>query len=244
MESTKKHIEDNYQDILVLENYEISKYFNARYVLLQHGSIKAIFVKYKKLVANARDFYALPGGKYNTTFFFDDIHIYKVKPDQYIVNEVEKIESKDEIYKLFSKDKEDISETIIDQEIKITIEKIINLQKYAIVKNGGEKTLSSLLNSMRINYFDLKNVSFFMHNIKFKDFENKLIDISITFNSGIFSSSPTIKIRENYNETLLNYFEIDLLKNYPNYDYERLRRVCDDYQDKLNKAEYLISMIY
>ena len=83
-----------------------------------------------------------------------------------------------------------------------------------------------------------------MHDIKFKDFENKLIDFSIIFDSGAFSSSPTIKIRESFNGTLLNYFEIDLLKNYPNYDYQRLRRVCDNYQDKFKETEYLISILY
>ena len=70
MESIKKHIEENYQDVLVLENYEISEHFNARYVFLQYGSINAVFVKYKKLVDNTLNFYNLPGGQYNTTFFF------------------------------------------------------------------------------------------------------------------------------------------------------------------------------
>jgi hypothetical protein len=244
MESRKKHIEDNYQDVLILENYEINKYFIARYVFIQHGNIKAIFANYRKLPDGARDFYASPLGKNNITFFFDETNIFKAKPDQYVVNEVEELENADDIYKLFRKGKEETSEKIIDQEIKKTIEQIINLQKYAIERNSGERKLSSLLDVLRINYFNLNNISSFMHNIIFKDYESKLIDIWISFNYGMLSISPIIKIRESCNGKLLNYFEIDLLKNHSNYNYERLRIECNNYQNKFMEAEYLISILY
>ena len=167
MEKILKFIKDNFPDIEVFESLKISEYFTASYVIAQNGIIKAVFVQYKpkpeSLNGRDKDLYYHSSGKTDgITFYFNNEKIFRNIPGT-IAIKIEEITSKEEIFKLFSKEIFIKEYEITNKDIQICLNEISSIQKIAIEKFNGNQSLSSQVHLLQIDYMNNYKRESFSH---------------------------------------------------------------------------------
>jgi hypothetical protein len=244
MEQTLKFIKENYPDIEVFENLKINNYFTAKYVVAQNGIIKAVFVNYKSkpdsLPKDDIDLYYSSSGKTDgITFYFSNAKIYRNKQGIRTA-EIEEITNKEEILKLFSKDVFVMEYEVIDKNIESCIKEISILQKIAIEKFNGINNLDTQIHLLQIDYISNYKRKAYFHNIKYKNSENEIFEIWLSYNSEFHQ----IKFKEECGKEYINGFELNFIGKNPYLNYQRVVDDCKKYQETLMNTEYLVSIIH
>jgi hypothetical protein len=244
MEKTLKFIKDSFPDIEVFESLKINEYFTASYVIAQNGIIKAVFVPYKPKPEslNGRDkdlYYHSSGITDGITYYFDNNKVYKNIPGIKVI-EIEEISSNEDILKPFSKDIFVKEFEFFEQDIESCLIEISRFQKIAIEKFNGNKCLYSQIHLLQTDYTSKYKRYSFLQNIKYKNSDNKINEIWISFDSKLHR----IKLKEECDKEYINSFELNFTSKTPYFDKQRLMDDCKRYIEIFEKSEYLVSLFY